>query len=183
MKRLPSWTQIIFALGVFLPHAFPCSAQSSKVVGTRQNGVVLTRLSPPVYPPIALTAHIEGDVELLLNIRRDGGVESAVVISGPPLLHLAALSSAKQSQFECLKCTEDSTAYHLFYTFQLVIPAFPPCTDDLCGRTFPAEHGPEVVLSGNHVTLTSEPSVTCICDYSRKVRALKCLYLWRCGIG
>jgi hypothetical protein len=108
-------------------------------------------------------------------------VESAVAISAPSLLDLAALSSAKQSQFKCLDCTEELTQYHLFYSFR--IDAQPsPCTGpNSCNTPTPVEHPPEVAQLENHITLTGHPSPVCICDYLRKVRSVKCLYLWKCG--
>jgi len=78
MRRFPRCIRIVFALGVLLavPHA--CLAQSP--AGSAR--VVLTKLSPPVYPPIALTAAMQGEVELIVNVRMDGSVESATVVSG-----------------------------------------------------------------------------------------------------
>ncbi len=48
--------------------------------------VSLTKLSKPVYPPIALQTQISGDVELKLLIRPNGIVETAQSVSGHPLL-------------------------------------------------------------------------------------------------
>src|SRR5690242_2409005 len=67
-------------------------------------GIALSRLTEPVYPPLARTARISGDVELKLGIRKDGTIASAIVISGHPMLAQAALQSAQQSQFECRAC-------------------------------------------------------------------------------
>jgi hypothetical protein len=47
-------------------------AQSTVSAGTQQTGVVLVKLSPPVYPPLARQARIMGDVEIQLSIRKDG---------------------------------------------------------------------------------------------------------------
>jgi hypothetical protein len=175
--------RIAFAVGILFSRTCSCFAQNPTVTGTQENAVALTRLSPPVYPPIALTAFIKGDVELLLNIRRNGTVDSVVVISSPSLLDQAALNSAKHSQFKCLNCAEELTQYHLFYSFR--IDAQPsPCTGpNLCNTPTPVEHAPEVAQLENHITLTGHPSPLCICDYVRKVRSVKCLYLWKCGLA
>jgi hypothetical protein len=122
MTGFPHSIRTVFVIFVLFARIYPCSAQSPTVRANQENAAVLITLSPPVYPPIASTARIKGDIELLLNIRRDGSVESAVVISGPPLLQQSALNSARQSKFECLNCTEGLTPYHLLYTFQLVLP-------------------------------------------------------------
>ena len=178
MRRFPRCIRIVFAVGVLLAPPYACLAQSPA-----DTAVALTRLSPPVYPQIALTARVQGDVDVLLNIRRDGSVESATVISGPPLLQRAALSSADQSQFKCLDCLEEVNPYHLTYTFQIDIP--PDACKEADGQNKPmsVEHVPEVALSKDHVTLTGRPSPACIIEYARKVRSWKCLYLWKCGLS
>jgi hypothetical protein len=58
-----------------------------------QGEAVLSKLAKPVYPPIARTAHITGDLELKIEVKEDGTVHSASVLSGPPLLRQAALDS------------------------------------------------------------------------------------------
>jgi len=92
-----------------LAHA---SAQSDAA----QNEVVLAKLSRPVYPLLARRTWVRGDVNLLLQIRRDGSVESAVIVSGHHLLQQAALESAQQSQFECRGCTEAWMYLHSLIT-------------------------------------------------------------------
>ena len=160
-----------------------CSGQTPFNPALQQNAVVLTKLYLPVYPPIAVQARITGDVELMLGIRQDGKVDSAIVASGVPLLQRAALNSAQQSQFECRNCSEIVTQYRLLYTFKLVeLPVSCSVPED-CNKTVPPQHAPEVTQSENHITLISEAVPLCICDVVKKVRSLKCLYLWRCGLG
>ena len=84
-----------------------------------QVDVRLTKLANPMYPPLARQARIAGDVELALEIRTDGTVQSATVVKGHALLAQSALDSARHSQFECRNCTE-TEAVQLVYTFQLV---------------------------------------------------------------
>lgn len=147
-------------------------ARSFATSDVPQAGVVIAKLSRPVYPPLAQTAHITGEVDLTLGIRRDGTIESAVVVKGPPLLQQSALASAQQSQFECRGCGEAVTSYSLTYTFQLVDKGACTTTDTL---------STEVIQSQNHVTVVAP--VVWICDPPsfRKVRSAKCLYLWRCS--
>jgi hypothetical protein len=175
--------RIVFVLGISFGETSSCLAQSPTVTITQQNAAILMKLSPPIYPPIAVTAHVTGDIELLLNIRRVGSVESVIVISGPPLLQQAALDSAKQSQFQCIHCVEELTPYHLFYGFRLDSPPDACAGPDPCNTPLPVERAPEVAVSENHITVTNHPSPVCICDYRKKVRSAKCLYLWKCGIA
>ncbi len=52
--------------------------------------------TPPVYPPLARQAHIEGAVRLAATIDKDGRVQNLQVISGHPLLVPAAIEAVKQ---------------------------------------------------------------------------------------
>ena len=155
-------------------------AQSAVSADAQQTGVVLVKLSPPVYPPLARQARIMGDVEIQLSIRKDGSVESAALLSGHPMLAPGALASAKQSQFECKDCSDEVTSYTLTYAFHI---------DEEC-RFGPhceyVESPPKLEQSPGSVMLTVEP--TCECDPAETItivkhRSMKCLYLWKCGPG
>ena len=78
--------------------------------------MVLTKLFPPSYPPLAKQAWIAGDVMVAVRVRPDGSVESASVVSGHAMLGPAAAQSARKSEFECRGCRE-VTPYSLVYTF------------------------------------------------------------------
>lgn len=172
MRRFTLWIRLAFALSFFAASR-PCLAQTQADAPT----VTLTALSSSVYPAIALTARVQGDVEVAVNVRPDGSVESATVMSGPALLWKGALSSAEQSQFRCLNCGGEATSYHLIYTYRIVEPSIMPTT---CFGTTPGGRT-EVSHAGNHVTLIGHPSEYLDCVISRKVRSPKCLYLWKCG--
>jgi TonB family protein len=148
-----------------------------------QGQVVLSKLSPPIYPPLARVARVSGDVEIALRIRQDGSVESAEVVRGHPLLKAAALDSARQSKFECHDCQEAPSPYSVLYTFAYTT------TQHCCQpqeRSSAPEQGAEpqagITQSQNHITILTEPF--CICDPSAdviKVRSAKCLFLWHCS--
>jgi TonB family protein len=153
----------------------------AQIVASAQiNGVVLTKLVQPVYPPLARSMRITGDVDLMLSVRQDGVVESAAVVSGHPLLKQAALLSVEQSRFECRKCTEPATAYRLVYTFQIE----GECDCEPLGNkaeNIKIEQSFPVVSDAEH-RVTVVALVQCTCDPAptRKIRSLKCLYLWKC---
>jgi TonB family protein len=69
------------------------------------------------YPPLARQARISGDVKIQLEVKRDGSVAQAKILSGPPMLQQAALESAQQSKFQCNGCTGETTPYEVTYTF------------------------------------------------------------------
>lgn len=141
--------------------------------------VKLAHLALAPYPKVARTAHITGDVDLTLEIGKDGTVESATVVSGPPLLAPAALASARGSQFECINCSEAIKNYRLVYTFNLDLD--PRC--ELKGQNDqqPPDTYPKIAEAPNRITITDES--VCIIDpiTITKKRSWKCLYLWRCS--
>jgi hypothetical protein len=93
-------------------------AQTDAPVPAAAAGVLLVKLSAPVYPRLARQARIMGDVRIQLAIRRDG-IESSAVVSGHPLLKHAALESAQLSGFECRGCSDEVNSYSLNYRFGL----------------------------------------------------------------
>jgi TonB family protein len=134
-------------LAILFFASYTVFAQTDAPVPAAAAGVLLVKLSAPVYPRLARQARIMGDVRIQLAIRRDGSIESSEVVSGHPLLKQAALESAQQSEFECRGCSDEVNSYSLNYTFGL--------RDDNACR----------------------PVVD-----KRRVRSLKCLYLWKCGV-
>jgi TonB family protein len=177
------WASLILAVAVacFLGSVKYASAQSAQSSETRQVGALLTKLSDPTYPRLALQARIAGDVDLMLTIRRDGSVESAVVVSGHPLLRQAALDSAQKSQFECRVCGEAGTSYALKYEFQIV-PRDPPRGLKDCETQEEKQPPAELDVSRHQVTVVSWGIWTCDpAGRILKIRSAKCLYLWRCG--
>ena len=83
----------------------------------QQSEVVLVKLSPPLYPPLARQARIMGDVRVYVHVRKDGSVESAELFSGHPMLAPTALESARKSRFECRGCGDEVSSYPMTYTF------------------------------------------------------------------
>jgi hypothetical protein len=176
-------TRILAALIILSIAVAESMAQSPAKAQPTGDNVVLTKLFQPIYPPLARQTRITGDVELTLEVRKDGSVESANPTSGHPLLKQAAVNSATQSLFVCQKCVQGTFWYHMIYSFQL-IGADDCCTASAANSNAQQQNQPEprVVQSANHVTVIER--VTCNCDPlidPFKVRSLKCLYLWKCG--
>lgn len=151
-------------------------AQSAQDPGLPTSEAVLTKLSEPIYPRLAEQARIDGDVDLMLMIRRDGSVESARVLNGHAMLRQAALDSARHSQFECSRCAEGGSTYALRYKFRIISRGYPKDCD--VEKEFPAtvdsaHH--EISVSG-WALMICDPSTTIV-----RVRSAKCIYLWRCG--
>jgi TonB family protein len=107
MKR-----SVIFALLVCLLTALPGAAQSNS-----SRTVAILSAVAPVYPPIALTANMSGDVQVTVTIDKVGSVMNADFISGSPLLHKAAVEAAKRWKFEGLN---EITRVQLIFSFRMV---------------------------------------------------------------
>jgi len=165
--RLLSLTLQLLAIVCFIDLVENVAAQNSTSSEAQETGVMLTKLSPPVYPPLSRHARITGDVKIRVGIRRDGSVASREVISGHPMLNLAAIESAQKSLFECRGCNEEVIFYSLTYTFRL--------RDDVdcrgrrlhsvkclylwgCGRWRHNEpRRLEVTQSQSHITILADP--------------------------
>ena len=168
--RHPSWVVSVLLI------AAGCAtlAQTDSHPPMSKDHVVVVSLFDPIYPPLARQARISGDVELKLGIRRDGSIESAVVVSGPPMLTQAALNSAQRSRFECRGCEDEVTLHSLVYSFQFASVADPdwPC---------PERSEPLVTHSENQVTVVAEPALVYPYFSYVRARSAKCAYLWQCG--
>ena len=149
----------------------PRVANATDQTNVNTNGPSLVSLFSPKYPPLAAEARITGEVEVKLEIQKDGSVESAEVVSGHPMLTQVALDSARQSRFACSTCTADLTTYSLFYSF----------TEEP-GPDFPcSESHLHVTQTGNHVNVIGEPRMVYAVYADVYFRSMKCLDLWRCG--
>jgi TonB family protein len=150
----------------------PATGQQNPVIGDATSaGPLMTGVTNANYPPLALSANITGEVVVRLGIRTDGSVESAVVVSGHPLLAKAALESAKQSHFRCTRCAEEVTPYSVTYSYQLVAGPDWPCS----------ESHQHTTQSQNRVTIIGESRIVHPYFANVKVRSAKCLCLWPCG--
>jgi protein TonB len=54
----------------------------------------------PVYPQLAIMAHVQGTVMLQAIVGRDGSIQDLKVLSGPALLVRAALDAVKTWRYQ-----------------------------------------------------------------------------------
>jgi len=78
----------------------------------------LIKSVPPIYPDIARTQHLSGNVQIDASIDADGNVSTMKVLSGPTLLHQAALTAVKQWKYQPAELDGKPTAMHLTVTVQ-----------------------------------------------------------------
>lgn len=156
-----------------------CSGQHTI---SSQGQAVLVALSKPTFPPMARIANVEGTIILSVTIRPDGMSEASFV-SGPPLLKQAALDSATQSRFECRLC-DAPLSYSLVYNFKRTSEG--NCCDGV-GAPVRVEQEPQSQDERGQpqTVITVSTERICLCDPSgtitKRVRSLKCFYLWKCS--
>ncbi len=163
----------LFLVAVLATNYTPLAAQQISSSDSRSKGeAVMISAFNPTYPPLARQANITGDVELKLEIRKDGSIQTVSVVSGHPMLTQAALDSAQRSHFECRGCEDAVTVASFTYSFQIAASPGWPC---------PETGGSHVTQSGNHVTVMAEPALVHPYFSYTAARSARCLYLWACG--
>lgn len=73
---------------------------------------------PPVYPALARSQHISGDVRVDALIDASGRVTTMKVVSGPPLLHQAAMDALRQWKYQAASLDGKAVPMHLTVTIQ-----------------------------------------------------------------
>jgi TonB family protein len=78
---------------------------------------LITRVSP-TYPPLARNQHVAGDVRVDALIDANGRVTTMKVISGPTLLHQAAMDALRQWKYQPATLDGKQVPMHLTVTLQ-----------------------------------------------------------------
>ncbi len=78
----------------------------------------LVKSVPPVYPALAKSQRLSGSVQIDALIDASGSVASMKVLSGPPVLHKAALDAVKQWKYSPALLDGEPTSMHLTVTVQ-----------------------------------------------------------------
>lgn len=81
------------------PVPVPPPVRPARIIVSHSNEAMLLSRVVPVYPHIAITAGVQGDVKLHAIISKEGTIQSLTVMSGPPLLIQAALSAVEQWKY------------------------------------------------------------------------------------
>jgi TonB family protein len=78
----------------------------------------LIKSVPPTYPAMAKTQRVSGNVKIDALIDASGNVSSMSVLSGPAMLHQAALAAVKQWRYQPAELDGKPTSMHLTVTVQ-----------------------------------------------------------------
>jgi protein TonB len=72
----------------------------------------------PVYPSLAKNQHIDGDIRIDALIDANGRVSAMKVVSGPVLLHQAAMDALRQWKYQPATLDDKPVPIHLMVTMQ-----------------------------------------------------------------
>ena len=73
---------------------------------------------PPVYPQLARSQRVSGDVKIDALIDENGRVTGMKVVGGPVLLHQAAMDSLRQWKYKPATLDGKAVSMHLVVTVQ-----------------------------------------------------------------
>ena len=73
---------------------------------------------PPSYPVLAKNQHVAGDVRVDALIDASGRVTTMKVVSGPTLLHQAAMDALRQWKYQPATLNGNTVPMHLTVTIQ-----------------------------------------------------------------
>jgi protein TonB len=90
-------------------------------VGGDVKSAVLLSSTPPVYPSLARTQHVNGDVKIDALIDATGHVTTMKILSGPTLLHQSAMTALKQWRYQPATLNGNPVPMHLTVTLQFRI--------------------------------------------------------------
>ena len=134
--------------------------------------VALSRIEV-VYPPIAESARVRGTVNVRVGVRPDGSVSETTLLQDVPLLSDAAVKAASGATFQCRQCTDPATRHTITFVFSIL---------DSLDRP-PPPVWKQTGDASSEVTIFAR---TYLCDHCPRgepprVRAARCLWLWRCS--
>jgi protein TonB len=106
------------ALGAGLASNASQPAAPALPVGGDVKPAKLIASVPPVYPGLAKNQHVSGDVRIDALIDNTGRVTTMKVVSGPTLLHQAAMDALRQWKYQPASLNGSAVPMHLTVTIQ-----------------------------------------------------------------
>jgi protein TonB len=91
---------------IFNGHTQPTVKVTSSKAVAISSGVatgMLINSTPPIYPPLAKTAHVAGTVELHATISTNGTIKDLRAVSGPAMLRQAAVDAVRNWRYQPYK--------------------------------------------------------------------------------
>jgi protein TonB len=105
----------------FASNSGPVAPSVPIPVGGDVKTAQLLKSVPPIYPSFAKTQRISGDVKIDALIDANGKVTTMKVVSGPAILHQAAMDALRQWHYQPATLDGNPIAMHLTVTVQFHI--------------------------------------------------------------
>jgi periplasmic protein TonB len=96
----------------------PVAPATPLPVGGDVRQAKLISSTPPMYPMLAKSQHVEGNVRIDALVDESGKVSSMKVVSGPTLLQQAAMDSIRQWKYQPATLDGKAVPMHLTVTLQ-----------------------------------------------------------------
>jgi TonB family protein len=96
----------------------PAAPEMPLPVGGDVKQAKLVSSVPPVYPVLAKNQHVSGDVRVDALIDATGRVTTMKIVSGPTLLHQAAMDALRQWKYQPASLNGSAVQMHLTVTLQ-----------------------------------------------------------------
>jgi TonB family protein len=107
-----------FGAGLAANAKQPAAPEAPLPVGGDVKQAKLISSVPPVYPLLAKNQHVSGDVRVDALIDATGRVTTMKVVSGPTLLHQAAMDAMRQWKYQPASLNGNAVQMHLTVTLQ-----------------------------------------------------------------
>jgi protein TonB len=106
------------AVNGFVSTSGPAAPLAPVQIGGSVTPAKLLKSAPPVYPAFAKTQRVSGDVKIDALIDAAGQVTTMKVVSGPPVLHQAAMDALHQWKYQPASLDGKPVPMHLTVTIQ-----------------------------------------------------------------
>jgi TonB family protein len=114
----PDSTTVGLGAGLAANTSQPAAPAAALPVGGDVKQAKLLSSVPPSYPTLAKNQHIAGDVRVDALIDASGRVTTMKIVSGPPLLHQAAMDALRQWKYQPATLNGNAVPMHLTVTIQ-----------------------------------------------------------------
>jgi TonB family protein len=106
--------------GIILDQNEDASRYLLRRLATPQAADILVTRKKPLYPPMAVAAHVKGQVLVKIFVSPEGTVQKAFVISGPEMLRASSMDAAKDYVFKPLIVGTKAVRFETDVTFDFV---------------------------------------------------------------
>ena len=106
--------------GIILDQNEDASRYLLRRLQTSQAADMLVTRKRPLYPPIAVAAHVKGQVLVKIFVSPEGTVQKTFVVSGPEMLRASSMDAAKDYVFKPLIVGTKAVRFETDVTFDFM---------------------------------------------------------------